>query len=177
VTIPLVDDRLESSGTTAVINENEARAAAGMTMVLGAVAFCYAYFQHRYLLLQVVTIFFFVEFVIRLTAGISRSPIGFLARWSTRREQPYWVSASPKRFAWTLGLAMSGAMAVITNLGIRGWLPRIVCLVCLALMWLESAVGICLGCELHGFLVCHGWTRKAETSEICPHGACDARRR
>jgi hypothetical protein len=83
------------------------------------------------------------------------------------------VSAKPKRFAWTLGLAMSGAMATITNLGIRGWLPRTVCLICLALMWLESVLGVCLGCELHGILVRHGRTHKDESFAICPHGACD----
>src|SRR3954447_25458747 len=51
----------------AVFNENEVRAAAGMTMVIGAIAFSYAYFQQQYLPLQVVASFFFVEFLIRVT--------------------------------------------------------------------------------------------------------------
>jgi hypothetical protein len=157
-----------------LINENEARAAAGMTMLMGAVAFSYAYFERRYWPLQVVAVFFFVEFAARLTAGIGRSPVGVAAGRMTRRETPHWVSAKPKRFAWTLGLVMSGAMALITNLGIRGWLPRSVCLLCLALMWLESVLGLCLGCELHGLLVRRGWARRDEAYEICPHGACDA---
>ena len=156
-----------------VVNEHVARAAAGMTMVIGGVAFTYAYFERRYLPLQIASILFFAEFAVRSTAGLPHSPIGLVARWATRREPPYWVSAKPKQFAWTLGLAMSGAMAVITNLGIRGWVPRTICLVCLALMWLESALGLCLGCELHGFLVRRRWTRKDEAFEICPHGACE----
>ena len=49
----------------------------------------------------------------------------------TRRRQPEWVSAKPKRFAWTLGLGMALAMTVITNVGIRGTLPRTMCLICL----------------------------------------------
>ena len=40
-----------------VYNENEVRAAAGMTMVIGAVAFCYAYFDHLFLPLKIVTSF------------------------------------------------------------------------------------------------------------------------
>jgi hypothetical protein len=171
-------DRLESPGRlenqAPVINENEVRAAAGMTMVMGAVAFSYAYFERRYLPLQIVASLFFVEFAVRLTAGLSRSPLGLLARWTTSREPAYWVSAKPKRFAWTLGLAMSGAMAVITNLGLRGWLPRTGCLVCLALMWLESVLGVCLGCELHGLLVRHGFARQDDMFEVCTRGACDA---
>ncbi len=172
------DQRQDGSGpaptAAPVINENEARAAAGITMLMGAVAFSYAYFERRYWLLQVVAVFFFVEFAVRLTAGLRRSPIGLVAGWLTRREASYWVSAEPKRFAWTLGLTMSGAMAVITNIGIRGWLTRTVCLLCLALMWLESVLGVCLGCELHGLLVRRGWARKDEAFEICPHGACAA---
>jgi hypothetical protein len=172
------DQREDGSGPgpnlMPVINENEARAAAGLTMLMGAVAFSYAYFERRYLPLQIVAVFFFVEFAVRLTAGLSRSPIGLLAGWMPRREAPYWVSAKPKRFAWTLGLTMSGAMAVITNVGIRGWLPRSVCLLCLALMWLESVLGLCLGCEFYGLLVRRGWARRDEAFEICPHGACAA---
>jgi hypothetical protein len=156
-----------------VVNEHVVRAAAGTTMAMGAVAFAYAYFEHRYWGLQVVASVFFVDFLVRVTAGISRSPIGLLAGWMTRRWPPEWVSAKPKRFAWTLGLAMTGAMTIITNDGIRGWLPRSICLVCLTLMWLESVLGLCLGCEIHGLLVRRGWARKDEAYEICAHGACD----
>jgi hypothetical protein len=31
-----------------VVNEHQVRAAAGLTMAMGAVAFAYAYFEHRY---------------------------------------------------------------------------------------------------------------------------------
>lgn len=156
-----------------VVNEHQVRAAAGTTMALGATAFAHAYFEHRYWGLRVVSALFFVEFLVRLTAGISRSPVGLLAGWLTRRQPPEWVSAKPKRFAWTLGLTMSGAMTTTTNMGIRGWLPGSLCLVCLVLMWLECALGLCLGCEIHGLMVRRGWASKDEAFEICVHGACD----
>ena len=50
---------------SAVFNENQVRAAAGLTMVTGAVAFAYAYFDKHYVPLQVVATFFFVEFLAR----------------------------------------------------------------------------------------------------------------
>ena len=75
---------------------------AGMTMVMGAIAFAFAYFENRYWRLQVVASFFFIEFLVRVTAGISRSPVGLLTGWMTQRQPPDWVSAKPKRFAWTL---------------------------------------------------------------------------
>jgi hypothetical protein len=156
----------------AVFNERQVRAAAGMTLVLGAVAFVYAYFAKLYLPIQVVTTVFFFEFLVRVTVGIQHSPLGMLARWMTRRQEPEWASAKPKRFAWTLGLVMSFAMMVITNSGIRGALPLTICLVCLTLMWLEAVLGLCLGCEIHGFMVRRGWVRKDADFEVCSHGAC-----
>jgi hypothetical protein len=127
---------------------------------LGAVAFSYAYFRQLYWPLQAVSAFFTLEFALRLALGLRRSPVGLLAGLITRRHVPEWVSARPKRFAWTLGLAMASAMAIITNSGIRGWLPRSICLLCLALMWLESAAGLCLGCEIHHLLVRRGLARR-----------------
>ena len=157
----------------AVFNENEVRAAAGLTMVVGAVAFSYAYFDANYIPLQVASTVFFVEFLVRLMAGIRYSPMGVIARAMTRRHPPEWVSAKPKRFAWTLGLAMSFSMVIITNSGIRGMLPRTICLICLTLMWMESVLGVCLGCKIHGLLVRRGWTSKDAAFEVCAHGACE----
>lgn len=156
----------------AVFDEHEVRAAAGVTMVVGAVAFGYAYFDKEYVPLEVVTAFFFVEFLIRVTIGLRYSPVGVVARAMTLGRPPQWVSAKPKRFAWTLGLAMSFAMTVITNSGIRGMLPRTICLICLTLMWMESVLGVCVGCEVAGLLVRRGWMTKDAAFELCAHGAC-----
>ena len=156
-----------------VFDENAVRAAAGITMVVGAVAFAYAYFDAYYVPLQVVTTFFFVEFAVRLLAGLRYSPVGIVSRLMTRGYPPNWVSAKPKRFAWMIGLGMSFAMMVITNSGVRGYLPRTICLLCLALMWLESVLGLCLGCKLHAVLVRQGVTTKDPDFEICAHGVCE----
>jgi Domain of unknown function (DUF4395) len=156
----------------AVCNENEVRVAAGLTLVIGAVAFSYAYFAKQYLPLQIVASLFALEFLVRVTAGIGNSPLGVVARAVTLGRPPEWVSARPKRFAWLLGLVMTSAMAVITNSGIRGLLPRTICLICLTLMWMESVLGLCLGCKIHGLLVRHGrGTRRLGI--LCADGTCD----
>jgi hypothetical protein len=156
-----------------MVNENAARAAAGLTMVTGAVAFSYAYFNKQYAPLQVVTSLFFLEFLIRVTIGFRHSPFGALAHAITLRPPPEWVSAAPKRFAWTLGLAMAFAMTVITNSGIRGYLPRTICLICLTLMWLESALGLCVGCKIHSLLARRGWITVGPGDESCAGGYCE----
>ena len=156
----------------AVFNENEVRAAAGLTMVIGAVAFVYAYFDKNYLPLQIVTTFFAIEFLIRVTVGLRYSQVGLVGRGLTQHSPPEWVSAKPKRFAWTLGLTLSLAMAIITNSGIRGLLPRTICLICLTLMWLESVLGLCMGCELHRWLVRRGWASDDAAFEVCADDRC-----
>jgi hypothetical protein len=156
-----------------VFNENEVRAAAGVTMAIGAVVFVLALTQKIYLPLQLATIFFFIEFTIRVTAGLQHSPVGRLSHLLVRRLEPEWVSARPKRFAWSLGVVLSFAMVIITNSGIRGPLPATLCSICLTLMWMESALGLCAGCELYSFLRRHGWIAKDEAIEICAGGVCE----
>jgi len=156
----------------AVFNENEVRAAAGVTLVIAAVAFCFAYFEKQYIPLQVATSFFLVEFVLRTTLGIRHSPVGVVARRLTRGQAPEWVSAKPKRFAWTIGIAMAFAMTVITNAGIRGALPGTMCAICMTLMWMEAALGLCLGCEIHAWLTRHGYKSRDAEIEVCAGGVC-----
>ncbi len=155
-----------------VFNEHEVRAAAGLTMALGTAAFVWAYFVQVYVPIQVVTTVFFVEFLVRVLFGFQYSPVRFAVRWMTSRRAPEWASAKPKRFAWTMGLVMAFAMMLITNAGIRGALPLTICLICIALMWMEAVLGICVGCEIHGFLVRRGWAQKDPAYEVCAHGAC-----
>jgi hypothetical protein len=169
VSVPAATTLLKRPG--AMVDENEVRIAAGLTLVVGAIAFCYAFFDRNYLPLQVVTVFFALEFAARVTLGLRFSPVGQAARLLTFGREPDLVSFGPKRFAWTLGLVMSVSMAIITNSGIRGYLPRTVCLICLALMWLESACGMCLGCQIHRLLVKRGWA--TSDGHVCAGGVCE----
>src|SRR3954471_1559460 len=131
---------------TTMVNENEVRIAAGLTMAIGAYAFCQAYFEQQYGPLRIVTTYLFLDFTVRVLVGLRFTPVGQLARLLARGRTPEWVSTRPKNFAWTMGIGMGFAMMVITNGGVHGWIPRIGCLICLTLMWLESAAGLCLGC-------------------------------
>jgi hypothetical protein len=171
----IIDAQL-ADGTTfkaPVYNENEVRAAAGITLAAATIAFCYAYFEHRFLPIKVVSTFFFVEFLMRVFIGFQYTPTGLLSRALMHRRPPQWVSAKPKRFAWSMGLAMGASMTVITNANIHGLLPRTICLICIVLMWFEAALGVCVGCEIHAFMVRRGWATKDEAYEVCAGGVCD----
>lgn len=164
-----VDGRKVTAG---VFNEHQVRAAAGLTMVIGAVAFVYAYLAKQYLPIQLVTTFFFVVFLLRVTLGLQFSSVGQVAKLLALAQAPHWVSAKRKRFAWSLGLVMSLGLAVVTNSGIRGTLPLTICVICLTLMWLEAVLELCIGCEIHGYVVRRGWVAKDAAFEIRSCGAC-----
>ncbi len=168
-------DRLEISRKfmkAGVVDEREVRGAAGLTLVFGAVAFVYAYFSKEYVPIKLVSALFFVEFFIRVTLGFKYSPVGQLAKLLTWGQPPHWVSAKPKRFAWSLGVVMSLAMVVITNADIRGTLPLTICLIFTTLMWLEAVLGLCLGCEIYRMMVLRGWIARDDAFEVCSSGAC-----
>lgn len=156
----------------AVFNEREVRVVAGLTMTLAAVALAYASLAGAWLPIRVVAVALFVEFLIRVTAGLGHSPMGRLAGWVARREAPEWVSAKPKRFAWTLALVMSLVLSLVLAGGVRGALPLAMFSVFVTLMWCEAVLGLCLGCEIHGLLVRRGWAARDEAFEVCAQGAC-----
>lgn len=156
----------------AVVNENAVRAAAGLTLVVAAVAFSIAFFDGNFIPLQVASCLLFIEFLLRTTAGLRYSPVGSVALWMTRRRPPEWVSLKPKLFAWRLGLTLSFSMVIITNSGIRGPLPRTICIICMVLMWMESALGLCLGCVIYARLVRSGRIAKDPEIERCADGVC-----
>ena len=66
-------------------------------------------------------------------------------------------------------------MTVITNSGIRGLLPRTICLVCLTLMWLESVLGLCVGLRDRRPARAARLDGRGPGLEICAGGRCDLR--
>jgi hypothetical protein len=165
----VVDGREIRAG---VFNEREVRTAAGLTLVVGAFAFVEAWLGKEYAPIKLVTILFAIEFGIRVAVGIRYSPFGWLARLITSGQEPEWVSAKPKRFAWIMGLVLSSAMVIITQANIHGMLPLTVCVFCMTLMWMEAVLGLCLGCQIYAFSVRRGWFARDEAYEICAGGAC-----
>lgn len=156
-----------------VFDEHAIRAASGVALVLASVALAYAYFDANYLPMQLITAGFFIEFVLRVAFGLRYAPVGALGVWMARNSTPRWLSAKSKRFTWTLGLLMSVLLLAIIFTGSRGALPMAVCLVCMVMMWLETALGLCLGCELYRFVLRRGWIGRDAAIEICSQGACD----
>lgn len=155
------------------VDERRVRAAAGLTMAAGAVAFAVAVLDSTPVLIRAVSVLFAIDFAVRVLDRLEHSPVGIVSGWLVRWGPPQSVSARPKRFAWTLGFVMSTTMAIITNLGVRGLIPRTICVICLVLMWAEAVLGLCLGCEIYGALARRGWIGRQDGFDVCASGACE----
>ena len=157
----------------AVLNERAVRATAGIMMVLAAIAIAFAYFEQNFLPVRIISVVFVVDYAVRQIAGLTPlSPIGILGSFLVANQRPEWVGASQKRFAWALGLAMALIIAVLSNLGIYGSFVMILGLTLIALLWLESVVGACMGCATYSVLIKFDLIHP-EDAPACGGNACE----
>ena len=149
-----------------VINEREARAAAGIQFMLGMlVIFVGIGFNHT-LVARIFLAFLFIDFTIRLITP-RYSPILLLGKFFVRRQKPEYVGGLQKRFAWTIGWLILIPLQwwFVINWDISFY-KVLLCVVCLVFMFLESAFSICIGCWMYRVV-----TKKSPT--LCPGGVCE----
>ncbi|WP_125100761.1 DUF4395 domain-containing protein [Leucobacter chromiireducens] len=151
-----------------VIDERAVRAAAGILFLLGGAAFATALFTGSARPLQPFGMFFMIDMLLRVTAGDRWSPTLLLGRLAVKGQRPEWVGAPQKEFAWWLGFGLS--LVACASMGLFAaplWLTLALCGVCLTLLFLETAFGICIGCALRGRF-------GKQPLMYCPGGTCDA---
>jgi Domain of unknown function (DUF4395) len=155
--------------TVRVVNEREARAAAGLFFVLALVGFMQVVLKGNFGMTQFVVLAFFVDFFIRVLVNPRFAPSLVLGRLAVRKQVPEYVGAPQKRFAWGLGLAFSAVMLYLLVLNdIRGPVTMVICMVCLILLFFETSFGICLGCLIYKLFY-------KEQPILCPGGVCEVR--
>lgn len=148
-----------------VLNERAVRASAGLLFLFAIVSFMNAWLLGDFQPTRVFVIAFLIDFTIRILINPAYAPSLIMGQWIVRRQQPEYVGAAQKRFAWTIGFALALAMlflVVINN--VIGPVNLIICSLCLLLLFFESAFGICLGCKIYGLF--------HDKVEHCPGGAC-----
>lgn len=156
-----------------VINERAVRASAGMMLVIGMITIFAVYSTKNFALLNPTLWVFWLQFFITVFFGTKYAPFSVLGRVLVRKQQPDYVWAVQKRFAWLLWLIMASAMAIVTlGFGVTGTIPFLICGTCLTFMWLESAAGICVWCKIYGFLLKKWIIAQPTHRPACPGGAC-----
>jgi hypothetical protein len=150
-----------------VLNERAVRAAAGIVFFFAIVSFMNAWLVGNFQPTRVFVVAFLIDFTLRIFVNPRFAPSLVVGQWMVRGQQPEWVGAPQKRFAWAIGFALGVTMLYLVVIEhVIGPVNLIVCAACLVLLFFESAFGICIGCKVYnGF--------SGEKAQLCPGGACE----
>lgn len=165
----VLENKLANYG---VINEREARAVAGLMFLIGICTFFLVVLGDLFQLLYIIVPLFWLEFGLKTILGPKFSLFGQLIKPLIARQKPEYVGAIQKRFAWTLGLLMASAMLIVITFNLPSIFALILCITCLGLMWIESALGICVGCAMYSRLISAGVIPKPDSKPVCAGGVC-----
>ena len=150
-----------------VFNERAARASAGILFLLGFMAVTSAFFTGDFGPVRGFAILFLIDMGIRIGLNHRFAPSMALGALILRRQRPEWVGAAQKRLAWSLGFGMAFVACMgMGFLGLQNEYMLLFCGFCLSLMFLETAFGICVGCELYRVF-------SKEKPQLCPGDVCN----
>ena len=151
-----------------VLNEREARAAAGILFIGAFIGLTNGVMLGTAIFSEFFVSFFALDFTIRVIQP-RYSPSLLLGRFFVRKQKPEYVGAAQKRFAWALGIILAYPMFYYLVLDFQpNPIKVLVCLICMTLLFLESAFGVCLGCKIFEWV-------KRKDPQYCPGGVCEMR--
>ncbi|MBI5402090.1 MAG: DUF4395 domain-containing protein [Ignavibacteriae bacterium] len=154
-----------------VLNEREVRASAGILFMMLMIAIMSAILKQDFLLLKYFIVIFLVDFTVRLIISPKYAPTLVIGRMIVRRQNPEYVGAAQKKFAWVIGISLAVIMFVL-SIVMNSFSPitGIICLICTVFLLFESAFGICLGCLFYKWI-------KKEKAQYCPGEICEVKSR
>lgn len=151
-----------------VLNEREARAAAGILFVGAFLGLTNGVMLGTAVFSKYFVSFFAIDFTIRVIKP-EYAPSLLLGRFFVQNQTPEYVGAQQKRFAWLFGMILAWPMFYYLVIDFQpNPIKVLVCLICMALLFLESAFSICVGCKLFNLF-------KKEKATNCPGDVCEMR--
>lgn len=161
----------------ATLDERVVRGSSGLLLVLGFIAFENGFVVKNYPVLPWISGFLALNFLIAVAVNPRFSPTMAISRFMVRRQSPLPIGAVQKRFAWSVGLAMSVAIFVMSLLlqSDETWFDAVCqwCLVCLLFLFLETAFGICVGCKIYALGIRLGLIKAPVVRPNCMGDACE----
>jgi len=153
-----------------VINEKEARAAAGILGMMGTIIIFVAIGFNHVIVARIYLAFLWLDFLARVF-NPRYSPSLLVGKFIVQNQKPEYVGAVQKRFAWMLGWFVSFPMIYwfVLHWDITFY-KVLICVLCISLMFLESAFSICIGCIIYKIIT-------NEDPKHCPGGACEVRKK
>lgn len=160
-----------------VLDERVVRAGSGIMLLIGAIASINGFILNKYEIIPWLVGFLAFNFAFSVFINPKYAPITLLARLMTFRQSSLPIGAVQKRFAWSLGLALSSTIFVLSlylQNDVQYFEPVcFLCLICLLLLFLETAFGICVGCKMYWLTIKIGLLPKPKERPNCMGDACE----
>ena len=160
-----------------VVDERRMRASAGIMLLLGIIASINGFILQRFAIIPYIAGFLALNFIIGIFINPKYSPTILLAKLFVRKQSSLPIGAVQKKFAWSLGLALS-----VTIFGLSILLQKdasffepvcFLCMICLILLYLETAFGICVGCKLYFLSIRMKLLKQPVEKPNCMGDACE----
>lgn len=152
-----------------VLNEREIRAAAGILFLLTYTSLMFILFDGNFILVKYFIPIFLLDLLIRVFINPRYAPALIIGRFMVRNQTPEYVGARQKRFAWSIGIVLSGVMfTFLVVVNAYSFITGIGCLICLIFLFFEAVFGICLGCLVYPLFF-------KDKVQYCPGEICDTR--
>lgn len=139
------------------LDERRMRASAGIMLLLGAIASINGFILKQYEIIPYIMGFFVFNFVIGLFINPKFSPTVLLAWIFVRKQSALPIGAVQKKFAWSIGLMLSTAVFVLSLFlqSDASYFEPVcmLCIICLLMLYLETAFGICVGCKIYNLFI------------------------
>lgn len=149
-----------------VLNEREIRASAGILYFFMFLAWMLVIFTENFFMIKFVNTIFLTDFIIRLMISPKFSPSLIIGRLIVGNQTSEYVGAAQKKFAWTIGLALSAIIfLLLVVMNSTSVITGIICQICLIFLFFESVFGICLGCKFYPLF-------HKEKTQYCPGEIC-----
>lgn len=152
-----------------VLNEREIRAAAGILFFFTFLSLMFILFKGDFLMIKNVITIFMIDFIIRVFVSPKYAPTLIISKLIVSRQNPEYVGAAQKKFAWIIGVVLSTTMFVLmVVMNSYSIITGLICLVCLIFLFFESVFGICLGCLFYNMVY-------KENAQHCPGEICEVK--
>jgi len=159
-----------------VLNEREVRASSGIMFLIGLIASINGLILKNYSVIPYLSGFLLFSFSIAVFINPKYSPTMMLGSIFIRKQTPLYIGAVQKKFAWSLGLALSALIFVLSIFLLTDatyFEPLcLLCIICLVLLYLETAFGICIGCKLYFLSIKMKLLKEPAVRPNCMGDAC-----
>lgn len=136
-----------------VLDERVMRGASGVLLFVAIIASINGFILKNFSVIPYFTGAIMLNFFIGVFINPKFSLAYIISKLIVGKQSPLLIGAIQKRFAWSLGFSMVTVTFILSillqgNPNLFGPVCML-CIICIALLYLESAFGVCVGCKLY----------------------------